>query len=1081
MAYFLQMIMEISPMAKNAIDSRVKLLFPFLIVCCCICGTTALADTVRVALGEIHIKECEKEMAERVSSVCALWEAHLTSKLSEFECLDVLEREDLSPLFKELELSLSGLSDANSRLQTQKLSGVDFLLLSEMTAMESTYALSSRLVSAKDGSIVKDFRVEIDVNDIYTHADDVAASIRDTAIAYFNTKDIVNLIAITDFENKSLLRRNDWMETSVSRRLRRALGRLRGVRVLEREEVDLLLKEIRLSQGGFLRQEDKDPNKDANNKKRFLVTGTYDEYQPLNRQLHLDFSINVRELELGRDVTFKTEFPLGEFDAGLINIKGLVLEQVFKADAKINKADINPDTKIRNEYESKVYLEKALNVLELNYRGLARKRNEGALTGDDYFELLVASGKNETGIRPSHANLIRAVRYLKAAVMLDDNNVRAKEILYPLLRNKPVSDLALCKELAEEIVARYPNSSRQRRALKFLVKLLKNDFSEAEPYLQLLIENYPRSTEARDTTYEAFRAFMRQGNVHRVSKIEKAREYMQVMLQWAEPQPYYLRSISTCVGNWFRLTQNSPDYQDFGEKLIGQMMCDAPDSAPVICTAWAECWFKKDSRKAKPWCERGLKLLEAKQESNQLFLEVKDYLNYMLARILLGQGEFQLALGHANDCPVLRNRVYRGEPRYIKAVSLYKLGQYRDALAEFEQLEGAITLATDQELGSEKYLKECRKALGIVEKEPPKPDLDAAPWISPHARCLRAGEVSALTLDGNDIWVGKRLGRDRVRWITQEPSPAWKLRHLTNLGGLIRYNFLTKQATQFKVGKEITSPWITSVYAQKGHVWVGTYGAGLDVYDKKTSTWSNISEANGLPSNYIRCLAWDDSYLWIGAAGALARLDLRTRKIHTFLPRDFPADSPPPTSAINDMDVAGNYLWCALGKKGAAKYDRKRNLWSYYRPCPSTTSVATFNSRVWFSSSRFNGRHNSKAADGAKFSLEGREIYSCDFNGDNWHSISMKEGLPKAEIRTMEAYNGQLFLGTCGGMAFGLDRLPGPHGLIVMDREHNFRVYQVSHTLHRNQPQLVGVTTVLALPGEIWVGTCFGVKILKLP
>ena len=44
------------------------------------------------------------------------------------------------------------------------------------------------------------------------------------------------------------------METSVPRRLRRELNVLPHVRILEREEVDLLLQEVRLSEGGFVRE-----------------------------------------------------------------------------------------------------------------------------------------------------------------------------------------------------------------------------------------------------------------------------------------------------------------------------------------------------------------------------------------------------------------------------------------------------------------------------------------------------------------------------------------------------------------------------------------------------------------------------------------------------------------------------------------------------------------------------------------------------------------------------------------------------------------------------------------------------------
>ena len=134
-----------------------KYLFLLCVLLSCIWNMPLQAEVINIAVGQIQIEGNVKD--KQTSAICELWNATLIEKLSEFESVAVLEREQLSQLLEELKLSLTDLSDPNSNMQVQKLLGADILVLGEVKVTNSVYTLSSRLVSAKDGSIEKYFNI----------------------------------------------------------------------------------------------------------------------------------------------------------------------------------------------------------------------------------------------------------------------------------------------------------------------------------------------------------------------------------------------------------------------------------------------------------------------------------------------------------------------------------------------------------------------------------------------------------------------------------------------------------------------------------------------------------------------------------------------------------------------------------------------------------------------------------------------------------------------------------------------------------------------------------------------------------
>ena len=77
---------------------------------------------------------------------------------------------------------------------------------------------------------------------------------------------------------------------------------------------------------------------------------------------------------------------------------------------------------------------------------------------------------------------------------------------------------------------------------------------------------------------------------------------------------------------------------------------------------------------------------------------------------------------------------------------------------------------------------------------------------------------------------------------------------------------------------------------------IGTATGGIDLFNLATRQFSSISAADGLPSNYVSALFFSPPHtLWAATGGSLCKIDLPTRHINRFGPQD----------GIKDLDFSG--------------------------------------------------------------------------------------------------------------------------------------------------------------------------------
>lgn len=91
-------------------------------------------------------------------------------------------------------------------------------------------------------------------------------------------------------------------------------------------------------------------------------------------------------------------------------------------------------------------------------------------------------------------------------------------------------------------------------------------------------------------------------------------------------------------------------------------------------------------------------------------------------------------------------------------------------------------------------------------------------------------------------------------------------------------------------------------------VWVGTVNQGLYRF-KANGQWEHFEKGQGLKSDFIRSLACNDRYLWVGSYNGLQSFDLRK---HTW--RNYTREDGLSSNEVKDIVLLGDTVWLATSK-----------------------------------------------------------------------------------------------------------------------------------------------------------------------
>jgi len=406
----------------------------------------------------------------------------------------------------------------------------------------------------------------------------------------------------------------------------------------------------------------------------------------------------------------------------------------------------------------------------------------------------------------------------------------------------------------------------------------------------------------------------------------------------------------------------------------------------------------------------------------------QDRTQYYLIQLLAEDTEPHIRL----EASLLLADIYYLKRRYEDAFQLYTqvlpfLDGYLPFAEEdynkaiFRLAEISLFNRKDEELAQEYYSKLNSNALAHIYNERFK-YLERKlllKEISPALLGLSDNNISAIEVDGDDLWVG-----------------TWN-------GGLARYSLSNKETRVFRAGgKSLTPNSVRSIEITPDRVWIGSYQE-LSVYLKVDSSWKITPEFSGANSTRIETIKAIDNTLYIGTLGrGLWRLKNNSwERLNTGpLPGDF----------INCLENIGSLLYIGTMNLGVVSLDietgffsafdrinpgvEARNITMLLAQGMDTLWIGTYGRGLYQWQEKNNQiMHYSKSSgqiaddwvlSGVKteralyFGTFGGGISFIFLNSGKWQRIGLNQGLPSMDISVLAylpAPAGSLFAGTLGG------------------------------------------------------------------
>ena len=308
-------------------------------------------------------------------------------------------------------------------------------------------------------------------------------------------------------------------------------------------------------------------------------------------------------------------------------------------------------------------------------------------------------------------------------------------------------------------------------------------------------------------------------------------------------------------------------------------------------------------------------------------------------------------------------------------------------------------LATDEELSLQKMLIQKMK-WEVIAKETLK---------------VKDGNISAISADGDDIWIG-----------------TWN-------GGTVRFSRSTGETKIFIQGKEsLVDNTVRAIEVTGRKVWVGT-SQGLSYYSKTSSQWHTIDEFYGYHPDKIQVVRNIDDMIFVGTLGrGLWRFgDQKWERIQDgVLPGDF----------INALGRVDNKVYIGTMNFGVIILDLDTDeiisfdtINSHLLPRNITFILPETRSRIWFGTygdglflweretnilqhyTKESGEISDnwlqcavKTRYGMYFGTLGGGVSFKKHDGEKWRILSLKDGLASMNIACMSYVEPYIYIGTLG-------------------------------------------------------------------
>jgi len=172
-------------------------------------------------------------------------------------------------------------------------------------------------------------------------------------------------------------------------------------------------------------------------------------------------------------------------------------------------------------------------------------------------------------------------------------------------------------------------------------------------------------------------------------------------------------------------------------------------------------------------------------------------------------------------------------------------------------------------------------------------------------------------------------------------------------GGLDRFDRETETFAHYQhdptdaqvMRHSLSDDYVSSLYEDaSGELWIGTYGGGLNRFDPETESFTHFQndpdDRHSLSSNRIHAIYEDQSgTLWIGTrGGGVSRSNPASGRFSHYLGDLDEPNSLSDYQVLSIYEDAGGILWIGTAAGGLDAFDREKGEWRHYRHDPDDPS-----------------------------------------------------------------------------------------------------------------------------------------------
>jgi len=822
---------------------------------------------IRIAIGELAPPTNDPEQKRFYANFAPL----LTANLSQVPGFELVERQAIDTVTREISLSLSQTLKPEEAVRIGGLLRADWLVLGSSSKNGETATAIFKIVDARTGIIRDLTTVPLNRTNLASAAATVAEFVSTSAVRVTATEQRV-FLGIGGFEDLSINNRYPDFRKNLRAALEQKYQYSRYA-VVERAMVNPLLAELRLNLSGLTGSALSGP---AAQPAFLLVDGTYQSFQDETAKISL--ILRVQEIGGAQRLYSLKESPGRELDEKIAAIIGGALQDL--------RADGSRQTR------------KEEAVTQLN-RGIERARlfSNGNPRSKFFYLGGYFVGSPEESKRVK--NVTEASEAFEATLLLDPDGAEAKTYLAICLLDPGMKKVEAARDYLREAIASATNTATVAMAREQLARsFFGEDDKQGLALLFALARDETNAFEHARLLGDTLEPMMAERKRGRVSSDELLRlidtwllagfdslqcsnEYFQVLIAPANMSSMWYGVFESC-GYSKQLAKEHLD------NLLPTMANKYPNLAPYIWPSYT-LWSAEAGAPVSPiLSERFRESMVYAREHPEQMPQLTTFYQFHIPTLLewsVSHEQYRPAkviaeiFQHAVDEAASTNlSVYPTSRQMANSAQLYYyagythrgLGQWDRALKYFElggkkaesvMLEQAGPWGKEQtRVFARDLVEECRQHLSSASltylASPRKLASQEPTRFTLGKPVLKAGLPIVFAVDGGKVWLADGL------------APFC-------------YDVRSQNLIDLDWPTNIESN-VSCICVDDDSVWWGTSGSGLVEMDKRTGHCRVYTEKDGLLLPHITTLALNAGKLWIGfgrkPVGGVGYLELNNRR-----------------------------------------------------------------------------------------------------------------------------------------------------------------------------------------------------------